>query len=151
LGQEPRVDLHRSEIEIEFEDGTATLAGEVDSIAAKRRALERAAAIPEVNGIVDRLLVRPAESMGDGEIASHIERALTSENVFDHCAVAKTVGGTREVVRPREPDRRQWWIDVRVDEGVVTLDGTVQSLSHKRLAGAMAWWVPGSRDVVNGL
>ena len=151
LEQEPKVNLHRSEIRIEFADGTATLSGEVENIAAKRLALERAAAVPEVAGIVDRLHVQPAESMGDGEIASHIERALTEESVFDNCAVAKTVGDAREVVRPREPDRQQWWIDIRVEDGVVTLDGTVPSLSHKRLAGAMAWWVPGSRDVVNGL
>jgi osmotically-inducible protein OsmY len=38
-----------------------------------------------------------------------------------------------------------------VGDGVVTLDGQVSSLSHKRLAGVLAWWVPGSRDVVNGL
>jgi osmotically-inducible protein OsmY len=31
------------------------------------------------------------------------------------------------------------------------LDGEVPSLSHKRLAGVLAWWVPGSRDVINGL
>jgi osmotically-inducible protein OsmY len=40
---------------------------------------------------------------------------------------------------------------VVVDAGVVTLDGQVPSLSHKRLAGVLAWWVPGSREVVNGL
>jgi len=33
----------------------------------------------------------------------------------------------------------------------VTLDGEVESLSHKRLAGLLAWWVPGTRDVVNGI
>jgi osmotically-inducible protein OsmY len=38
-----------------------------------------------------------------------------------------------------------------VKEGVVTLDGEVSSLAHKRLCGVLAWWVPGSRDVVNGL
>jgi osmotically-inducible protein OsmY len=27
----------------------------------------------------------------------------------------------------------------------------VPSLSHKRLAGVLAWWVPGSREVINGL
>ena len=31
------------------------------------------------------------------------------------------------------------------------LNGRVSSLSQKRLAGVLAWWVPGSRDVVNGL
>ncbi|HEX6995452.1 MAG TPA: BON domain-containing protein [Gammaproteobacteria bacterium] len=151
LEHEPKVNLHRSDIAIEFADGTAILSGEVENIAAKRLALERAAALPEVSGIVDRLHVKPAEAMGDGEIASHIEHALTSDSAFDDCAVAKTVGETREVVRPRDPDRQRWWIDIRVEDGVVTLDGVVPSLSHKRLAGAMAWWVPGSRDVVNGL
>lgn len=33
----------------------------------------------------------------------------------------------------------------------MTLDGDVPSLTHKRLAGVMAWWVPGSRLVINGL
>jgi len=40
---------------------------------------------------------------------------------------------------------------VSVEDGVVTLDGRVSSLSHKSLAGALAWWVPGSRDVINGI
>jgi osmotically-inducible protein OsmY len=38
-----------------------------------------------------------------------------------------------------------------VADGVVTLAGRVISLSHKRLAGVLAWWVPGCRDVVNRL
>ena len=25
------------------------------------------------------------------------------------------------------------------------------SLTHKRLAGVLAWWVPGTRDVINGV
>ena len=42
-------------------------------------------------------------------------------------------------------------IVVEVRDGVVTLNGEVPSLSHKRLAGVLAWWVPGCRDVINGL
>lgn len=42
-------------------------------------------------------------------------------------------------------------IDVAVGDGVVTLNGQVTSLSQKRLAGVLAWWVPGSRDVINGI
>jgi osmotically-inducible protein OsmY len=34
---------------------------------------------------------------------------------------------------------------------VVTFEGTVISHSHKRLAGVLAWWTPGCRDVVNSL
>lgn len=33
-------------------------------------------------------------------------------------------------------------IFVAVSDGVVTLNGAVPSLTHKRLAGVLAWWVP---------
>jgi osmotically-inducible protein OsmY len=42
-------------------------------------------------------------------------------------------------------------IDVEVEDGVVILNGAVSNLTAKRLAGVLAWWVPGSRDVVNGI
>ena len=42
-------------------------------------------------------------------------------------------------------------IVIEVKKGIVTLNGEVPSLTHKRLAGVLAWWVPGTRDVVNGL
>ena len=42
-------------------------------------------------------------------------------------------------------------IELSVETGVITLTGQVISLSHKRLAGVLAWWARGCRDVVNGL
>ena len=38
-----------------------------------------------------------------------------------------------------------------VEEGVISLDGKVISLSHKRVAGVLAWWTAGCRDVVNSI
>lgn len=38
-----------------------------------------------------------------------------------------------------------------VEDGVVTLDGELPTRAHKRLAGVLAWWVPGTRDVVDGM
>jgi hypothetical protein len=37
-----------------------------------------------------------------------------------------------------------------VNNGVVLLDDHVNGLTQKRLAGVLAWWVPGNRDVING-
>jgi len=132
-------------------DGVATLSGEVSDIAAKRLTLERAAALPAVSGIVDRLRVRPAEPMGDGAIADHLGEALLGESAFDECGLVRHVGEQSVKLRRSRPDGLAYWIEYRVEDGVVTLDGDVPSLSHKRLAGVLAWWVPGSRDVVNGL
>jgi hypothetical protein len=42
-------------------------------------------------------------------------------------------------------------IEIEVKHGVVILNGRVPNLAAKCLAGVPAWWVPGSRDVVNGL
>ena len=50
-----------------------------------------------------------------------------------------------------EPTLRDITIEVDVNNGMVDLEGTVPSLSHKRLAGVLAWWVPGSADVINSL
>ncbi|HSN18516.1 MAG TPA: BON domain-containing protein, partial [Gammaproteobacteria bacterium] len=40
-------------------------------------------------------------------------------------------------------------IRVDVKDCVVRLEGHVRSLSHRRLAEVIAWWVPGSCDVHN--
>jgi osmotically-inducible protein OsmY len=151
LEHEPRVNLHRDSVEIDYDDGVATLAGEVADIAAKRLALELAAALPGVKGIIDRLHTRPAVAMGDGEIADRLEHDLLGESAFDDCAITRQVRAERTVVREAPARSQSGGLELRVADGVVTLDGEVPSLSHKRLAGVLAWWVPGSRDVINGL
>jgi osmotically-inducible protein OsmY len=113
--------------------------------------LELAAALPGVSGIVDRLHTRPAAPLGDGEIADHLERDLLGESAFDDGGVTRQVRDVRSVVREAPARQQPWSLELHVTDGIVTLDGEVPSLSHKRLAGVFAWWVPGSRDVINGL
>jgi len=149
LDSEPRLDLHRFPLRMELERGALTLEGEVENIAVKKRVLERAAALPEVDGIVDRLHVAPSQRMGDSEIRVHVTDSLLREPVFAECRLRARHGDEFETLHA--PDRARGEILVSVADGVVTLDGDIPSLSHKRLAGVLAWWVPGSRDVVNGL
>jgi hypothetical protein len=169
LEHDTRINLHRDPVEIEYDGDVVTLAGEVSDLAAKRLALEHAARLPEVSAVVDRLRVRPGERMGDGAIAAHIERSLIEDSAVGGFNLRTRVGakhgpkaepaafsrippeapmegGDGEEGLPHPP-----WIEVSVEDGVVTLDGDVPSLSHKRLAGVLAWWAPGSCDVVNGL
>lgn len=149
LERETSVNLHRFPIYLECADGILTMVGEVDHIMAKKRALEVAAAVPGVAGIVDRIHIFPATRMGDGEIRDHVCTALLAENLLSSCALWAVIKGKPEVVR--ETDGAIDSIDVEVADGIVTLNGAVSSLSAKRLAGVFAWWVPGSRDVINGL
>jgi len=149
LASEPRLDLHEFPIKLSYADGTLAVEGEVGDIAVKKLAMERAAALPEVTGILDRLRVRPAQRMGDGEIRDLVRDALLQEPAFGDFAIRRRLGERIEPVR--EPPEPRGTIELKVEEGVVTLNGQVPNLDDKRLAGVLAWWVPGSRDVINGI
>jgi osmotically-inducible protein OsmY len=140
------VDLLRHPIALGLEGGVLTMEGEVADVAAKKLALERAASVPGVHHVVDRLRVRPARRMTDAEIRDHLADALAGEPAFSGRPVRVEAG----------PQGAAWdgsgaAIAATVSDGVVTLAGEVPSLAHRRLAGVLAWWVPGTRDVVNGL
>ena len=149
LRADTRIGFDEEPIVLSLSDNQLVVAGEVANIAAKRRALRRAAAAAEGCGIIDRLHVRPATEMADGMIRDHVRDALVEEPALSQCRLREWVKGEMELVR--DPPNATETIDIRVEDGVVTLDGDVTGLAQKRLAGALAWWVPGSRDVINGL
>jgi osmotically-inducible protein OsmY len=150
LTSEPRLELRKNPIAIAYDGEALTLEGEAPSVAAKKLALEQAAAVPEVTGIVDRLHVKPAQRMGDGEIRDLMRNALLQEPALSECAIYEIVKGERETVR-ETPASIRGAIELEVRDGIITLNGAVGGLDEKRLAGVLAWWIPGTRDVVNGL
>ena len=149
LRSEPRVKLESHPIHLAYDGDDLVMEGEVADIAAKKLALERAAAVQAGRGILDRLRVRPAERMADGHIRDLVCDALSAETTFADCAIRAWVKDRLETVQ--QPQAPVGLIEVKVADGVVTLDGDVPGLVQKRLAGVLAWWVPGSRDIVNGL
>lgn len=151
LGRSQRLDLRRHPIVVQYEpDGSVVLQGETESLAAKKIALEVAASVGGFRGIVDRIRVAPRESMGDGAIRDHIRAAMSQEGAFSRFEI-QTAEEKRARTAAEPAGARNNYIDIAVADGVVTLDGQVESLSHKRLAELLAWWVPGTRDVVNGI
>jgi len=136
-------------IVLALSDGALLVDGEVPDVAVKRRTLRTVAAVVALRPVIDRLHVQPAQPMEDGMIGDHVRDALVAEPALADCRVRIWVKGRPELVC--DPLSASGAIDIRVDGGVVTLDGEVTGLGHKRLAGALAWWVPGSRDVINGI
>ena len=149
LRGEARVHPTTGPIDLAFVDGDLTMEGEVTDVRGKKLALECAARVPEVVTITDRLHVRPATPMSDGEIRNHVRDALLGETALAACTIREWVKGHLETAR--EPPDAAGMIEVRVEDGIVTLDGDVAGLGQKRIAAVLAWWVPGSRDVINGL
>ena len=150
LAAEPRLAEEAATIGVAAgPDTVVTLEGEVASVARKRVALERTASVPGVVGILDRLHVRPAATMSDEEILHLVLDALVGEAAFQAIRVRGGTGAWH--APPPELMGFRGEIDVEVIDGVVTLNGRLGGLDEKRLAGVLAWWVPGSRDVINGI
>jgi osmotically-inducible protein OsmY len=149
-GSDPRVNLRDLKIKFDPDGGIATLEGEVANVAIKRLALRRAGAVPAVAGIVDRIRVRPAEKLSAAAIRDLVRDALAQEPALQLYEIRQRTGDQVETVRGAPPEPGGF-IEFTVEDGVVTLAGRVLGLEAKRLAGVLAWWVPGSRDVINGL
>jgi len=146
----PRFALERIALEGE---GVLALEGTVARLADKKLALLRAAAVPGVTEIVDRVHVAasPAE---DRSIRVGLRELFARDPSFADLEIREDVaeGVLKTDFRPVSGvPAAMGRIDVEVNDGVVTLNGAVPTLVRKRLAGAMAWWVPGVRDVVNGI
>jgi osmotically-inducible protein OsmY len=151
IRSEPRIGPHfKPALFTLEEDGTATIQAEVDNVAIKRLALERLAATPGVDAVVDRLRVKPAMRMSDDGILDHLRKAFYPDPAFRQLALKEREGGKVKLVRDAVGDARGE-IEIEVKDGVVILNGRVPGLASKRLAGVLAWWVPGSRDVINGI
>lgn len=123
------IDLVKTPINFGFEDGKLIMEGMVENISIKRKALLIARDIKGDDNLIDRLKVKPASHMGEAEIIRHLEDAFDEDYALEGLS-----------------------IDVSVTKDcIVHLDGTVHSLTHKKLAEVHAWWVPGSVDVINNL
>lgn len=120
------IDMVKTPIAFSCEDGKLVMDGTVDSILIKRKAFLAAAGI--CPGVIDRLDVKPANHMEDLEIADHMQDILDQEYTLEGLPIKVRVGG-----------------------GIVHLDGEVPSLAHKRLTEVLAWWIPGSINIVNNI
>lgn len=128
LIDELRCDPNDFPVEISMENGSVVMEGMVEKVAHKKKALLVAMGLDGVDGVVDRLRVRPTTRMSDDQIRDHMTGAIASESALSGLRITAEVSG-----------------------GVVDLEGEVWSLSHKRLAGVLAWWIPGTLDVINSI
>ncbi len=130
LTRDPRV-RDRSEggdITVFCRDGQIVLAGEVEELPAKMVSERLAKAVNGVRCVVNNLRVRAIPTRTDAEIHDHLMDAFEQDHVLDERMLSPIV-----------------------QDSVVTLTGTVDALAKKRLAGLLAWWMAGVKDVKNHL
>jgi osmotically-inducible protein OsmY len=128
LTRDPRV-RSKSEggaIAFRVQGGTVLLEGITESIISKRVAEQLVLQVEGVSRVENLLKVRAMPQRTDEVIAMHVRNALTEDPYLNE----------RDIV-------------ITVQAGVVTLTGRQDALAKKRLAGLVAWWVPGVTDVHN--
>lgn len=147
LRKQTRLDFDHHPLEISLSgEGELTLAGTVPDLAAKRMAVHAASEIAGVRRVVDRLTL-PATPVGDGAIRVNVRDVLLTEPALLECSMTERTKGQTRIVRTIATGRGE--IGIEVEEGAVCLRGTLPSLSHRRLAVALAWHVPGVRNVLD--
>jgi osmotically-inducible protein OsmY len=134
------VDLHHNRIEV-IGGSSIRLEGEVNNIIVKRRAIQVARQAIDGADVEDNLLVRVERQRTGEELLQAVLNALACESVFRESFIRARRG--------EPPPEGRDWIEVEVEGGRVRLYGSVWSLSHRRLAEVLAWWVPGTADVDN--
>ena len=139
---------HPASLNLAFNGDTLVLSGEVQNIAQKRMCERMAEAMPDVARVEDRLQVMPSECREDGAIRDSLASSLSRESALHNCSVGIINKGVRETINDATAETA-CYVDARIEEGVITLLGEVISLTHKRLVGILAWWIPGVRNVEN--
>lgn len=124
------------------------LNGSTETLGAKRRAVILANMAGET-AVIDCLRRRPAGSTGDNEIARQLCSRLEQEPVFRDYGIALMKGNRIDAYR--QPNPTGYIIIVSVDEGAIRLTGSVGSLSHRRMAEVLCWWLEDCQFVDNEL
>ena len=157
--------LAGSNIDVDVKNGVVTLQGTVPSEAARARALELARKNSGVKSVVDQLRIAPATGTNmEGKMERAGEKAAgTGEKVAD-----KTAGAIRKTGRAVDDGwikskiyaqyMADWNtvlddsdIDVDVERGTVTLNGTVKSAEAKTKAVSIAKGTDGVKTVRDNL
>ena len=128
----PEKGLDASDIDVDVKNGVVTLNGTVMTSAGRERAVAIVKATDGVKGVIDNLRIAPAGAtpirMSDGFIKGRIYGLLMNDSALEGSD-----------------------IDVDVNDGVVTLKGTVRSEAGRTRAVAIAKGSAGVKSVTDTL
>ncbi len=119
--------LATSNVSISTQMGVVTLYGNTENLRAKERAVKIALSVEGVQSVVDRISLVPA-TRPDAEINADLERVLSSDSVA-----------------------RRYGLAAHVKDGVVRLEGAVDSIVAAELVTNAVKQVSGVRGVDDGL
>lgn len=141
LERDPDVNLHTNPIGVRLAGEVIELAGTADNIAIKKHALRVARAHAGGSTVVDHIRLNVGEAREDAALRQAVLNHFTREPAFGGLILVEE----NDLAAGHDGD----WIGVTAHNGIVQLNGRVNSLSHRRLAEVLAWWTGGTADVDN--
>jgi len=147
LERDPWIDQHEYPIKVWAAENRIVLDGLVENIAAKRAAVHAARHIADERWPVLDLLRVVAEDREDAALRDEVVRTLSQEPVFQNCTLIAEAGAQRDLIH--DGGEEEGRMELRVENGCVTLSGHVISLTHRRLAEVLTWWTSGCQRVEN--
>ena len=120
--------INLNRIDVEVMDGIAELTGTVTNLKAKERATRIAELVKGVRSVSNRIQVDPPGEISEEGLRENVLMALLSD-----------------------PATESYEVDVSVDDGKVTLTGSVDSYQEKQLAGHVAGSVKGVVELTNNI
>lgn len=150
LREDSEIAGHGSTVSVEVSDDAITLLGDAKHIAAKRRALALTQQhLHNRYRVVDLLRRDVTRRLDDSELANLVAERLSQEPVFAELSLDVEVDGRRSMLHDGGPGA--YMVRVSARDEIVTLTGTVGSLTHMRLAEVIAWWTGACAVVINKL
>jgi len=120
--------VRSTKIDVSTSEGIVTLTGQVDNILAKQRAVRIAEAIKGVRSVVNQVEVRPTSTRSDSQIRNDVEVALSTDPATD-----------------------SYEVFITVNNGVVSLSGSVSSYQERELVNTVAKGVRGVVGIEDNL
>jgi osmotically-inducible protein OsmY len=124
-------------VDVSVHDGIVTLRGWIPTLLVRRRAVVVALGVVGVRSVVDQTTLE-VRSPGDTELRRRVEAALVADPVIRFRGVSFLVGSVPVIERT---------IEVSARDGIVTLDGTVDSMFQRAVAVRTAEGVEGVLSV----
>lgn len=113
-------------VDVSSIEGIVTLTGTVDNILAKERIQALAEATVGVRAIINRIAVEPVTPRRDDELKTAVEDAWHND-----------------------PATKSYRLEAEVNDGIVTISGTVSSYAERELSATVAKGVRGVKGIVN--
>lgn len=148
LEYDPDINLHRFPVRISYDgdQDAIRLEGTVEDIVALKKTLKLARSEAGSTPVVEDLHVQTSTEMKNDQLCDNVVKALSSEPLFRDIRITS---GNEDAASGAHPEND--WLRVSTSGTSVHLEGEVHSLSHRRLAEVMTWWIPGTSRVENRL